>query len=63
MDELIRELEALRDKAKASRSRSVLGSDEWVAYDVQAVDFALAVRLAREAKRRMADREPTWPVA
>lgn len=60
MDELIKELERLAVEAIEERKACLHSSLMWVRKDAAAMAFVDASRLAREAKRRMAEREPAW---
>lgn len=60
MDELIRELESAAASGRSLRDRYPIGSEGYEHNDGMATAYADSVKLAREAKRRMADRELAW---
>jgi hypothetical protein len=62
MDELIRDLEKMRDDAVASQNHYEEGSTLSGLYAAQAHAYRNAVTLAYAAKRRMTEREPAWDV-
>jgi hypothetical protein len=62
MDELIRELEELATGSRELRDEHRTNSAPARYYNGEAQAYAHAAKLAREAKRRMAEREPTWDI-
>lgn len=62
MDELIRRLEDRLKGAEYMRSTYSEGSSEWLVYGGEIMAFRTTLVEARDVKRRMADREPTWTV-
>lgn len=55
MDELIREIEELQDEALA-----MMEQFNSLYFEGQVLMAATILKLAREAKRRMAEHEPAW---
>lgn len=60
MDELIGIIKARAAGTKRIRDRHPKDSREWLTYDAMLYAYMDDVNLLREAKRRMADRDPAW---
>jgi hypothetical protein len=63
MDELIRSLEGQAADSAKIRDRYPIGSEDYALNDGLAIGFAASAMKVREAKRRMAEREPAWDLA
>lgn len=62
MDELIGIIKARAAGAKRIRDRHPKDSREWITYDAMLYAYMDDANLLRDAKHRMAEREPAWTV-